>query len=121
MVQSTAPLVTVAPTSADRPVTVPALCALIGCSIFIASRTTTRSPAETVAPSSTATLTIVPCIGEVSESPDAPEPPWPLPRLRGLAAEPAGAPAPPPAAATPAEQDEAEPRQTVVVEVGGIV
>ena len=60
-----------APTSADRPVTVPALWAVSGCSIFIASRTTTSSPASTTWPSSTAILTMVPCIGEVSESPDA--------------------------------------------------
>ena len=38
--QMTAPAVTTAPTSAFRPVTVPALWALIGCSIFIASSTT---------------------------------------------------------------------------------
>ena len=43
--------------------TAPALCAVMGCSIFIASRTTTRSPCSTVSPSATATLTIVPCIG----------------------------------------------------------
>src|SRR5947209_20324217 len=103
MVQMTAPLVTVAPTSADRPETGPSLCAVIGCSIFIASSTTTRSPAETLAPSSTATLTIVPCIGEVRESPDTPEPPWPELRLRGLAGAPAAA-APPPAA-RPAGRD----------------
>ena len=46
--QSTAPVGTVAPTSAVRPVTMPALWALSGCSIFIASSTTTRSPASTV-------------------------------------------------------------------------
>ena len=46
--QSTAPLVTVAPTSAVSPVTVPALCALSGCSIFIASSTTITSPSATV-------------------------------------------------------------------------
>src|SRR3954447_24058757 len=70
MVQRTAPLLTLAPTSAARPETVPALCAVIGCSIFIASSTTTRSPASTVAPSSTATFTIVPCMGEVRSSPE---------------------------------------------------
>ena len=43
--------------------TTPALCAVSGCSIFIASSTTTRSPAATVSPSATAILTIVPCIG----------------------------------------------------------
>src|SRR3954468_15412567 len=96
MVQITAPLVTVAPTSADSPVTVPSLWALIGCSIFIASRTTIRSPADTVARSDPATLTIGPCIGEGRESPEAPEPPCPPPRLRGLAAAAAGAAGAPP-------------------------
>ena len=62
---STAPLVTVSPTAAVRPVTVPDLWAVIGCSIFIASSTTTRSPASTCWPSSTAILTIVPCMGAV--------------------------------------------------------
>ena len=44
----TSPEVTVAPTSTDRPVTTPSLCALIGCSIFMASTTTIWSPAATV-------------------------------------------------------------------------
>ena len=43
----TAPEPTVAPTSAERLLIVPALWALIGCSIFIASMTTTRSPSST--------------------------------------------------------------------------
>ena len=43
----------------------PALWALSGCSIFIASMTTTTSPSATSWPSSTATLTMVPCIGLV--------------------------------------------------------
>src|SRR3954463_10091616 len=64
----------------------------MGCSIFIASSTTTRSPAATVAPSSTATLTIVPCMGAVRESPEAADPLPPPPRLRGLAAAPGAAP-----------------------------
>ena len=51
--QMTAPEVTTAPTSAARPVTMPALCAVSGCSIFIASSTTTRSPSATVSPSAT--------------------------------------------------------------------
>src|SRR3954471_21345038 len=71
--QIAAPAETVAPTSAVRPVTVPDLWALRGCSIFMASRTTIRSPSATVAPSSTAILTMVPCIGEVRESPEAAE------------------------------------------------
>ena len=64
--QSTVPVGTVAPTSAVSAVITPALCALSGCSIFIASSTTIRSPAATSWPSSTATLTIVPCMGAVS-------------------------------------------------------
>ena len=83
---------------------VPALWAVIGCSIFIASRTTTRSPAATCWPSSTAILTMVPCMGAVSESPDA--------AVRGLGA--AGcvagpsclaAPAPPPSEQAAGQDD----------------
>src|SRR3954467_9683087 len=48
--QMTEPLVTTAPTSALSDVMVPALCALSGCSIFIASRTTIIWPASTVSP-----------------------------------------------------------------------
>ena len=47
---------------------VPSLCAVTGFSIFMASRTTTRSPAATVSPSATATLMMVPCIGAVTAS-----------------------------------------------------
>src|SRR3954466_8507809 len=113
MVQMTVPLVTAPPTSAFSPEIVPPLCAVMGCSIFMASRTTTRSPGSTVAPSSTATLTIVPCIGAVRESPEAADPLPPPPRLRGLAAAPGAAPPaarpagrdtsrrPPPASTTP--------------------
>src|SRR4051794_19663293 len=79
--QMTAPLVTVAPTSACRPVTVPALCALSGCSIFMASMTTIASPSATSWPSPTGTFTIVPCIGEVTASPDAAAPAF-LPAVR---------------------------------------
>ncbi len=94
--QMTAPLVTVAPTSAWRPVTVPALCALSGCSIFIASMTTTVSPSATSWPSSTTTLTTVPCIGEVTASPLAAAPAFlPAARLGFLA------PPPPPAEIAP--------------------
>ena len=70
---------------------VPALCALIGCSIFIASRTTTSSPTSTTWPSSTAILTIVPCIGVVRASPEAAAPALPPPDRLGaffLAAPP---------------------------------
>ena len=45
--QITAPLVTLSPTTADSPATVPGLCALSGCSIFIASSTTITSPSAT--------------------------------------------------------------------------
>ena len=73
---------------------VPALCALSGCSIFIASSTTTRSPASTSAPSSTATFTMVPCIGEVRESPEAAAPlRFPLPRFGALTGPAAPRPA----------------------------
>src|SRR5690606_37348249 len=95
---TTSPLPTVAPTSAERPVIVPALWALSGCSIFIASMTTTTSPSATSWPSSTATLTMVPCIGEVTESPVAAEAALrPPARLAFLAPPP-----PLPAAARPA-------------------
>ena len=45
--QSAVPAGTNSATAADRPVMVPALWALSGCSIFMASRTTMRSPAST--------------------------------------------------------------------------
>src|SRR5712671_760376 len=61
--QITAPAVTVWPTSTDSPVTVPSLCAVSGCSIFIASSTTITSPALTCVPSAATIFTIVPCIG----------------------------------------------------------
>src|SRR5215211_8114172 len=80
--QRMAPAETVAPTSAVRAVTVPDLWALRGCSIFMASSTTMRSPSATVAPSSTAILTMVPCMGEVRESPDVADPLPALPARR---------------------------------------
>jgi len=46
--QSTVPCVIAAPASAARPVTTPSLWAVTGFSIFMASRTTTRSPVATV-------------------------------------------------------------------------
>src|ERR1700751_1500019 len=67
--QIEAPAETVWPTATASPVTVPSLCAVSGCSIFIASRTTITSPAATRSPSATAILTIVPCIGLTSVSP----------------------------------------------------
>src|SRR6185437_1600230 len=61
--QIAAPAETVWPTSTASPVTVPSLCAVSGCSIFIASSTTITSPADTCCPSLATILTIVPCIG----------------------------------------------------------
>ena len=81
--RSRCPALTLAPTPAVSPVTVPARCATSGCSIFMASSTTTRSPSATSAPSSTATLTIVPCMGEASVVPSTP---------RALAARRGGGP-----------------------------
>ena len=48
--------------------TIPLTRAWITCSIFIASMTSTSSPARTVSPSRTVTLTIVPCMGPRPES-----------------------------------------------------
>jgi hypothetical protein len=70
--QISAPADTVWPTSTESPVTVPSLCAASGCSIFIASSTTTGSPVATRWPSATAILMIVPCIGLISVSPPVP-------------------------------------------------
>jgi len=63
------PVLTVWPTSTARPVTVPSLCAASGCSIFMASSTTTTSPACTCWPSPASILMIVPCIGLTRVSP----------------------------------------------------
>src|SRR5579875_321737 len=97
--QTAAPAATVWPTATARPVTVPSLCAVSGCSIFIASSTTITSPADTRCPAAAAILTIVPCIGLTSVSP----PPaagcprrGPPPRAR-----PAGLAAAPPRCGTP--------------------
>src|SRR6185312_10063841 len=67
--QIAAPAETVWPTSTASPVTVPSLCAVSGCSIFIASSTTITSPADTCCPSAAAILTIVPCIGLTKVAP----------------------------------------------------
>src|ERR1700745_1911657 len=61
--QIAAPAETVWPTSTASPAPVPSLCAVSGCSIFIASSTTITSPADTRCPSAAAILMIVPCIG----------------------------------------------------------
>src|SRR6266536_1059554 len=68
----TAPAETVWPTWTASSPTTPSLCAASGCSIFIASSTTTVWPAETRWPSVATILTIVPCIGLTSASPPAP-------------------------------------------------
>ena len=96
---------TVSPTAALRPVTTPDLWALIGCSIFIASRTMTRSPSATVAPSSTAILTMVPCIGAVSESPEAAAPALLPPERFGRLLLRRAAAAPPPPRDSPPGRD----------------
>lgn len=71
MSSSTKPDATVAPTSAlMRPIT-PSRWARIGCSIFIASSTMTRSPLTTASPSATAIFTTVACIGDLIEAPVA--------------------------------------------------
>jgi hypothetical protein len=81
----------------QSPSTVPALCAEIGCSIFIASRTTTRSPSHAW-PVLDGDLDDRPCIGEV-RAPRTPgaaraRPPlaaaWPRRRAGPRAASPAG-------------------------------
>src|SRR6266702_7249472 len=86
--QITWPAETVCPTSTDRSETVPSLCAVSGCSIFMASSTTTVSPAATCSPFGATILTIVPCIGLTRPSPPAaaaPAAPRPAPdRLPGL-------------------------------------
>ncbi len=66
------PAATVCPGSASIALIVPSLCAWMGCSIFIASRTTTRSPLTTCCPSSTAIFTTVACMGAFTASPVAP-------------------------------------------------
>jgi hypothetical protein len=87
---------------------VPALCALSGCSIFMASSTTISRPASTVSPSATATLTMVPCIGAVSASPEAARRPSCRRRRAwgGLLARP---PPPPPPRAEAGRQRDLEP------------
>src|SRR5690606_8722324 len=103
---STVPWVMAAPASTARPVILPSLWAVTGFSIFIASRTTIRSPADTSCPSSTATLTTVPCIGAVTASPDTAAPPW-APRLRGfgfLRTAPGAPPVPLPSARLPGSE-----------------
>src|SRR5579859_4426348 len=62
------PAETVWPTLTLISATVPSLCAVSGCSIFMASRTTTVSPAVTRWPSLATILTMVPCMGLASTS-----------------------------------------------------
>ena len=74
---STSPEETAAPSLTFSVVTLPARCAAISFSIFIASITQIRSPSATSSPSETATFSTVPCSGEGSVSLEAlgPEPP----------------------------------------------
>ena len=60
MTASVSPLATDAPTAIGSSDTLPALCAVISFSIFIASITQTSAPSATAAPSSTATFRTVP-------------------------------------------------------------
>src|SRR5689334_8588803 len=64
--QIVVPAVTVAPTSTDRPETVPARWAGNGCSIFIGLTGPITAASETVSPFWAATFHVVPCIGGVS-------------------------------------------------------
>src|SRR5262249_33295927 len=98
--QITAPAGTVWPTVMLSPETVPALCAVSGCSIFIASSTTMVSPTSTCSPSAATIFTIVPCIGLTNSSPlgaPAVAAPPRRPAALGLAFGGAAAPAPNPA------------------------
>ena len=61
---------------------VPALCAVISFSIFIASMMVTSWPASTFCPASTSTFQTLPCSGDSNVSPDAPPPPPPPERSR---------------------------------------
>src|SRR5689334_1954591 len=89
--QIAAPAETVWPTSTASPVTVPSLCAVSGCSIFIASSTTITSPTDTRCPSAAAILMIVPCIGLIRVSPRGGRPP-PDPRCARPGGRPPGTP-----------------------------
>src|SRR5439155_23385512 len=97
--QIVVPADTVCPISTASPVTVPSLCAVSGCSIFMASSTTTVSPVETCCPSPATILTIVPCIGLVSSSLPAPPARDRPDRCRGPARSAGPAPTLPPAPA----------------------
>ena len=72
---STSPLETESPSETFSSSTLPERWAAISFSIFIASITQIRSPSETSAPFSTATLKTVPCSGEGSASLEALGPP----------------------------------------------
>ena len=113
------PADTVCPISTASPVTVPSLCAVSGCSIFIASSTTTVSPADTCCPSSATILMIVPCIGLVSASPPDPAARERPGRCRDAArsAGPARLPAAPAAAPSPAGSTTSSRRVTLSFEI----
>src|SRR6478609_7796842 len=83
--QIAAPAETVWPTLTASPVTVPSLCAVSGCSIFIASSTTITSPADTRCPSAAAILMIVPCIGLTNVAPPPAGADRPVPRREARA------------------------------------
>src|SRR5690349_14054022 len=100
--QIDAPAETLWPTSTASPVTVPSLCAVSGCSIFIASSTTITSPADTCCPSLTAILMIVPCIGltRVLPPPAGADRPPPRREARARSAPCGAVPRPRPAGTT---------------------
>ena len=89
------PVATEPPSVTESASTVPDDGAVISFSIFMASITQMSAPSSTAAPFSTATLSTVPWIGEMS-SPGAPPPPLRLRSRLGALRRP------PPAAAGPA-------------------
>ena len=72
---SVSPAVTEPPSVIGSSAILPALCAVISFSIFIASMMHTSAPSSTSAPCSTSTLKTLPCSGEASVSPPPPPPP----------------------------------------------
>src|SRR5829696_1439647 len=86
MTATTSPPPTVWPGETLISLTLPAFSAAIWFSIFIASRTTMPAPTATSWPTSTRTLTIVPCIGTVTSPLPAAPPPEPTATRRGLRA-----------------------------------
>src|SRR5262249_8175399 len=103
----TSPVPTESPALTRISCAVPDVSALIWFSIFIASSTTSASPVGTVAPTSTRTFTMVPCIGAVTVPLPAPPPPDP-PVTAGF-----GRGRAPPAAPAPARTTGASGSQTL--------